>query len=429
MILLLLVIAIQVKAQEGVVSPYSFYGIGSLKFKGTVENRSMGGISVYKDSTHVNLQNPATYTGDNLIFYNKESRSVVFTVGGSSKFVNLKSDNSSAKSSTQSFDYLALSIPLGKMGLGFGLLPFTSVGYSLDNFDDQGRISERYQGEGGVNKTYLSLAYPITKQLSFGVTTSYNFGNIKNSTIEFPYASDGSEILYKSRESNRSDLSGLDFNFGLHFNKKLNDKLEIQAASTFSPKTNLTSTNERTFSTIVFNNIGGEVEVNSIESDLESRGLDKTDLILPTKFSLGVGIGQPRKWFAGLDYKYQNTSNFSNRLYDYENTEFENSSSLSLGGFYIPKYNSFSSYFKRVTYRAGMRFEKTGLKINNESINEFGISFGLGLPVGATYSNANIGIELGNRGTTDSNLVKENFINLQFSLSLNDRWFQKRKYD
>ena len=28
-------------AQQGTASPYSFYGIGSLKLKGTVENRSM----------------------------------------------------------------------------------------------------------------------------------------------------------------------------------------------------------------------------------------------------------------------------------------------------------------------------------------------------------------------------------------------------
>ena len=82
-----------------------------------------------------------------------------------------------------------------------------------------------------------------------------------------------------------------------------------------------------------------------------------------------------------------------------------------------------------MVYRAGIHFENTGLKINNESINEFGISFGVGLPVGSFFSNANLGIEVGQRGTTNQNLVKENFINLQISLSLNDRWFVKRKYN
>ncbi|MGB0897576.1 MAG: hypothetical protein ACPGRW_09675, partial [Flavobacteriaceae bacterium] len=89
----------------------------------------------------------------------------------------------------------------------------------------------------------------------------------------------------------------------------------------------------------------------------------------------------------------------------------------------------FSSYWKRATYRAGMHFENTGLEINNEKINEFGISFGVGLPVGKWFSNANLGLEVGKRGTTNRNLIQENFVNFQLSLSLNDRWFEKRKYN
>ena len=57
------VFAINSYGQEGTASPYSFYGIGSLKFRGTVENRSMGGLSIYTDSIHINLQNPAGYAG------------------------------------------------------------------------------------------------------------------------------------------------------------------------------------------------------------------------------------------------------------------------------------------------------------------------------------------------------------------------------
>ena len=109
------------------------------------------------------------------------------------------------------------------------------------------------------------------------------------------------------------------------------------------------------------------------------------------------------------------------------NSEFEDSSSFNIGGFVIPNYRSFNSYWSRVVYRAGARFENTGLKINGESINEFGISFGVGLPMGRLLSNTNIGFEYGQLGTTNADLVQENFFNVQISLSLNDRWFQKRK--
>jgi len=117
------IFAVGAYAQEGTASPYSFYGIGSLKFKGTVENRSMGGLSIYMDSIHVNLRNPASYASENLEMFNKETRPIKFTVGGTYSSINLKSNSGSANATSTTFDYLALSVPMGKFGFGFGLLP------------------------------------------------------------------------------------------------------------------------------------------------------------------------------------------------------------------------------------------------------------------------------------------------------------------
>lgn len=417
-------------AQEGTASPYSFYGIGSLKFKGTVENRSMGGLSIYTDSIHINLRNPASYAGNKLEILNNESRPVKFTVGGSSSKLNLKSNSGSEKAASSTFDYLALSVPVGKFGFGFGLLPFTSVGYKLESIDSDGNISYKFRGQGGLNKAFLGLGYQITKDLSAGIDFQYNFGNIQNSSIAFRYDDDGFPTQYQSRENNRSDLSGVNFNFGLSYKKMLNEKLELVSGLTYMPESNLASQNQRSTSTIsISTSTGQEFPVKTIDTNLEDLGLKETDLVMPSKFSVGVGIGEPRKWFVGTEYTSQKTSNFSNKLYTRTGTAYEDASTIALGGFYIPQYNSFSSYFKRAVYRAGLHFEKTGLNIENESINEFGMSFGVGLPVGSFFSNANLGFEFGKRGTTNSNLIQENFINFQISLSLNDRWFNKRKYD
>jgi hypothetical protein len=80
-----------------------------------------------------------------------------------------------------------------------------------------------------------------------------------------------------------------------------------------------------------------------------------------------------------------------------------------------------------VAYRAGFNYKKLGLVIRDTEINEYGISFGVSLPIGLRLSNVNLGFEIGKRGTTDNNLVKENFYNFRLSLSLNDKWFKKQK--
>ena len=75
-----------------------------------------------------------------------------------------------------------------------------------------------------------------------------------------------------------------------------------------------------------------------------------------------------------------------------------------------------------------MRFEKTGLVVQDEPIDEYGINIGLGFPF-LGYQNVNIGFEFGSRGTKNAGLVKENFYSVRLGLTLNDRWFVKNKYN
>ncbi|WP_299113476.1 hypothetical protein [uncultured Winogradskyella sp.] len=435
-VILIAIISCQVYAQQGTASPYSFYGIGSLKFRGTVESRGMGSIGSYIDSLHINLRNPASYAGKNLKAspYDGESRPVKFSVAGSYSNIALNSNTASENTSASAFDYLAVSIPLGRFGAGFGLLPFTSVGYKLQDTDpmQNDRVDFRYEGEGGLNKAFLSLGYLINDNFSIGVDANYNFGNTQNSAIQFLYDTNGNIVQFATRENNRSDLSGLNFNFGAAYKGKLTDKLELSATATYSPESSLTSKNDRSISTVIVSVLGDEFVQNTIDVDLSGSGLEETDLKLPNRFSFGLGIGETSKWFVGAEYVSQNTSVFDNPIFSTTNSSYENASSFAVGGFYIPNHRSLSSYFKRVVYRAGARFENTGLIVNNESIDEFGISFGLGLPVGPstnTFSEINLGFEFGQRGTKNSNLIQENFFNVNVSLSLSDRWFKKRKYN
>ncbi len=396
------------QAQEGTVSPYSFYGIGTLKFKGTAENRAMGGISVYSDSIHLSIQNPAGVAGLRLVNY---------TAGVSHKYETIKTDAESQKASTTSIDYLALGIPMGKFGASFGLIPFTSVGYNLKT-EDAG-IETTYTGSGGLNKAFFTLAYQVTPELSVGVDANYNFGNIQNNAERRE-----DDIQYGTSEYNKSDLLGFNFNIGAIYKKKISETLTLSSSLTYTPETDLTSENTRTISSFLVLPSGSTTPIDEREIDVED-----TNFTFPSQYTIGLGLGKEKNWFVGGEYSAVKTSNLTNRSFDIDFVTFTDASKFRLGGFYIPNYNAIGNYWNRVVYRAGVRFEETGININGEGINEFGISFGLGLPVGRLFSNINVGFEVGRRGTTDFGLVQENFFNTFISLSLNDRWFEKRYYD
>ena len=109
---LLLMVSFMAVAQQSTSSPYSFYGIGEIRFKGTVENRLMGGLSFMPDSIHVSIQNPASYSYLKL---------TTFTVGGSFNSGTLRTFTEKEKTQRSTLDYLAVAIPLKKSGFSFGL--------------------------------------------------------------------------------------------------------------------------------------------------------------------------------------------------------------------------------------------------------------------------------------------------------------------
>lgn len=398
-------------AQQGTTSPYSFYGIGTQTFKGTAENRMMGGLSVYSDSIHINLQNPAGLARLKL---------TNFALGANHKYSNQTSNDGEVETSTTSLNYIAIGLPLGRFGASFGLIPFTSVGYNLISEGDLFNTS--FTGDGGLNRTFLSVAYSITDDLSVGVETNYSFGEINNTAL---ITSANGEFEFATREVNESDLLGFNYTLGLAYKKLLKNNLEFMGSFTYSPSTNINSENFREISTVVVSPITGATGT----VFAEEIAVDDTDFDFPSQFTIGGGIGAPKKWFIGLEYSDQKTSSFQNRAFVLDNVEFKDAASYRLGGFYIPNYNGIGKYWERIVYRGGINIQETGLVVNGEDINEFGISFGVGLPAGKLFTNINLGVEIGSRGTTDSGLIKENFFNTFLSLSLNDKWFQKRLYD
>jgi len=400
-------------SQSGSLSPYSFFGVGENTFKGTIENRSMGGLNIYSDSIHLNLINPAAYS---------ELKLVNYSVGVDYNSSSLKSENSNEKISTANINYLAVAIPTKPLVFGFGIIPKSSVGYLLQSSDEtvSPKQVNRYEGNGGVNTAFLSFGFKIFKKIRLGISGNYEFGSLEHSNSRFLEDVE----LYTKVQSN-SSLSGVNFTYSTLFREKINDNLTLHASYILKPKSDLSSKNSQILSTLKPDgSFGGDSE----NIDLEALNLDETIITIPSSTTFGLGIGKETNWFAGIDFTKSEGGGYENKLLNIKNVRYEKGSKLSIGGFFIPNYDSFTSYFSRIVYRFGLRVEKTGLVIQNQPIDEYGINIGLGLPF-LGFQNINFGFEVGKRGTKNAGLIEENFYSIRLGLTLNDRWFVKNKYN
>ena len=279
-VIVALFFAFTAQAQENVSSPYSYYGIGLTNFKGTVVNRSMGGLSIFADSIHMNLQNPASYGKLKLTNY---------AIGASHDRVKLESETASDNAKISSLDYLALGFPISdKVGIGIGVLPYTSVGYRI--LDANEGSASLLNGRGGMNKVFLSAGWAVTNDLSVGVDANYNFGNFQNSQ-----SINREELQYGTTDVNRSDIKGFTVNFGVNYQKDLSEKLRLHISSTYAPAMDLDSENSRAISTVDFSSGTGRV------IDFRELDLTQTQFEFPSRLSFGAGLGEQNKWFVGAE--------------------------------------------------------------------------------------------------------------------------------
>ena len=434
--------------QKGTQSPYSVYGIGELKSGKYAYFNALGGAQIANtDSTIITQSNPASYAG-------LDRNRPVFQVGLNGSFTKLKTTNSTATANQMGLDQFQLGLPIAKnFGASIGLTPFSSTGYLIANsiIEAGDTIAEKInEGQGTISNFHIGIGYKqkIKKNisLSFGVNANYLFGSSEK--IEsFEYTVYPNDALH-SRVKSSTYVSDFSFDFGLIYEQKLN-RGSYSLAATYTPATSLKSSNELVsyaYSKSFYNNYSYFTSISDTSKFLTD--ISGTTFI-PESYSIGgeyrlrPAAAPNLKYqiiFKG-EYNYQKWSDFKTTFEDVVNDSiYTDRTNFSFGIEYTPYANAKANdklvmYLAKLKYRIGFNYTMTEILAQNTQLNNYGISFGLGIPVlnGNSNTSINLGLTYNNFGTTNNNLILEQKLGVSFGVSISpgvyDRWFLKRKYD
>lgn len=412
--LLFVLIGSTLIAQNNLSSPYSRYGIGQLNNRNTIFCSSMGGLSQAIQMPFViNNANPASYNAIDTLG---------FLLDGSLVAISNKSQSESNK---QSSSYSSL----GYFNIGFtvykgwksvvGILPYSDVGYRISSAGTDaalGNHTYRYIGNGGLTQFYWGNSLRLLPGLSIGLNTSYLFGTISRERIvEFE-----DMTLLGLDTKNKTYIRGLNFLFGAQYKLKLKNDYYIGLGATTGLNSSLSASDDVFTTSFLLGTTGDYITKDTTENFTNKTG----SIEFPLTAGGGLSFGKEDKFVVGVDMNWQNWSKYT--IFNV-NDSLSDAYQISVGGMYVPNAQS-TKFFQKTRYRAGFRYAKSYLDIKNTNIGEFGINFGISIPMKKKNS-LNLGIEYGERGTISNNMIKETYTRFYVGFQLWDNMFVRRKLD
>ncbi|MDR0738038.1 MAG: hypothetical protein LBF39_03080 [Prevotellaceae bacterium] len=404
-------------------SPYSLYGLGDLAKPGIAYNLGMGGVGTgVRTPRVINFINPAALTAqDSLSFmfdFGIENQNYYLT-----NYVAGKKQTSAANN--MNIHHIVMSFPVYKrIIVGFGLLPYSSVGYDIQRKENRdeiiaetGHTSYRYTGEGGITQGMLSIGVPIGKRFSLGGQVQYYFGSIdRYSIVDFEAGSGSSDLT----TGQQLKVGNFGFSLGAQYEHPLKNNLVLTVGATYQFATKIGKKE------IDFAYTTGSL-VDTVAWNTNTGNL----MSLPSTISAGFSLHKFNQWMFALDYVFQDwrNSGFENQSFTQKTFTVTPSHLVRTGFEWIPSRTDFRNYFKRCSYRVGLSYENTYMQFSGHNINNASATIGLGFPINRWNNSVNFSAEVGRRGTTTDNLIRETYVKFSFSFSIYDIWFIRPKIE
>jgi len=413
-------------AQSGTNSPYSQFGLGVLSEQSSGFNRGMNGLGLgFHEGNQVNYLNPASYARlDTLTF--------LFDAGISLHLTNFSEKGVRRNAKNANIEYVVAGFKAARrLGLSFGLIPFSNVGYqystsqALTAQPGSTILTNTYTGTGGVRQAYLGIGWEPIKGLALGANMSYMWGDYNRRLINS--YSDGS--VNNLVHQYTIDIRSYKVDFGAQYTAKVSSKDYITLGLTFSPT----------------HKIGGKPQLQEILTNSQTNVSDTTsyggdfDLNLPNFFGVGLMWNHNDKWKVGADYTLQQWSSVKFPSYEtngsvssfaLRDNVLTDRHKLTLGGDFCPAPFS-RNFFNRIHYRAGVSYATPYIKVyGNDGPTEMSASIGFGIPIINPYNNRSfLNVSAQWVRSTAKNYITENVFRINVGLTFNELWFKKWKLE
>lgn len=413
--LLLAAISTSTFAQGGTCSPYSQYGVGEFATPGGGFNRGVNGLGIgIHRGFQINPLNPASYAS-------VDSLTMLFDMGVSGQITNFKENGLSTNTKTANFEYAMGAFRAFKnVGVTFGLVPLTSVGYTYGNTtylsDVETGVVSAYAGEGGLHQLFLGAGFKPIKQLSVGFNAAYLWGGYEKGVV-----TSSSSSINDLSKIYKADVKNYTLDLGVQYDLPIGKQDMLTVGLTYG----------------LGHKLNTDAECLIISSNSKISKADTTSMVvenaleLPHTFGAGVSYTHGTQWMVGADAQLQRWSktqfpDYSDGQYTLKSGLVDNSYRLTVGGEYCPRWNS-RNFFHRVRYRCGIGYTTPYYKINGqEGPRQISATIGFGIPILNTWNNRsvlNISAQWVNKSA--DGFIKENTFRINLGLTFNEKWFAK----
>jgi|HubBroStandDraft_1064217.scaffolds.fasta_scaffold14440_4 hypothetical protein len=413
---LLTIVSVRMMAQNNNV-PYSQLGLGDLD--DGYYNRTSGlantGIA-YRSNRFLINNNPASFSALTDQYFTME----IGLRGQYISYAGTQVNVASTESADLTFRKLILGIKITRhWGSSIGLLP-----YSTQNYEFQAPYyvsgttvqiaNNYYQGHGSVNRAYWANSYEFFHHLSIGVDASYIFGQLNQNNI-IQSSSTGATL---TSTTNNVNLQNVYLTYGMQLYGRIGKNWNYSLGGTYSAKAALLAASTK----LVLNN--DSVALQNIQNQ-------EGYMYLPQAWGAGFSLGYKQKYTLVADYRYQNWNGVANlNTYPGQGYTIASSERGSVG-FEISKKKTFYNTRVELSYiQTGVYYENSYLQINGKQIKDYGITAGFGVNSIKSPMAYNIIFQYGVRGTTQNDLIRENYADITFVINFGQIWFTKgKKFD